>query len=184
MPSAAALTPVDPASGNGTAFALILLLALVAMWFVARAIVRRIQASSADAVVHGDYDVFVIEALANAAKLDGRITAVERDVIVKSIRDACGHDASPAHVDDAIGRAALTKDALVAYLEQHSGAFSQAQKVGFLKALLSVLLADGRFDETEHHALIDYTAAIGFDRQSAPERLRGLIKDMARDRIT
>lgn len=184
MLRAAALTPADPTSGNGMALALVVLLAVVLGWFVLRMGVRRMRASSAEAVVHGSYDVFVLEALANAAKLDGRVTAAERAAIVVSIREACGSEASPAQVDDALGRAMLTKEALVAYLEEHASAFNQEQKVRFLKALLSVLVADGQFDETEHHALVDYTAAIGFDRQSAPQRLRGLISDMARDRIT
>lgn len=179
----AALTPADPSSGNETAFALLLLLALIAAWFAVRFFVRRMRARSAEAVVHGSYDAFLLEALTNAAKLDGRVSAPERDAIAASIRDACGHELSPSQIDDALARATLTKDALVAYLEEHANAFSDVQKVRFLKALLSVLVADGGFDESEHHALVDYTAAIGYDRQSAPQRLRGLVQDMARDRI-
>jgi hypothetical protein len=53
-----------------------------------------------------------------------------------------------------------------------------------LKALLSVFVSDGRFDETEHGALIDYTEAIGFDRQSAPEMLHRLSRDVVRGNIT
>jgi hypothetical protein len=56
--------------------------------------------------------------------------------------------------------------------------------MALLKALLSVFTADGSFDETEHAALVDYTAAVGFDRQSAPEILRGISRDFARGTIT
>jgi hypothetical protein len=56
--------------------------------------------------------------------------------------------------------------------------------VALLKALLSVFVADGRFDEREHAALVDYTEAIGFDRKSAPDMLKGLTRDFAKGNIT
>jgi uncharacterized membrane protein YebE (DUF533 family) len=87
-------------------------------------------------------------------------------------------------VRGALTSAQLTKDELVAYLAARSGKFSREQKMALLKALLSVFSADGRFDETEHAALVDYTAAVGFDRQSAPEMLRGIARDFQRGRIT
>jgi tellurite resistance protein len=93
-----------------------------------------------------------------------------------------GFDA--ALVGVAFTRAQLSKDELVAYLAERARAFTRAQKVSLLKALLGVFVADGRFDETEHAALVDYTAAIGFDRQSAPEMLRGIARDFSRGNIT
>jgi uncharacterized membrane protein YebE (DUF533 family) len=63
-------------------------------------------------------------------------------------------------------------------------AFTQDQKVVLLKALLAVFAADGHFDENEHAALIDYTAAVGFERQSAAERLRALLKSATSGRFT
>ena len=41
---------------------------------------------------------------------------------------------------------------------------------------MTVFVADGKFDEIEHAALVDYTAAVGFDRQGAPEMLRGFVR--------
>ena len=81
-------------------------------------------------------------------------------------------------------QAQLSKDELVAYLAAKANAFTREQKTALLKALLGVFAADGRFDETEHAALVDYTAAVGFDRKSAPEMLRGLTRDFARGTIT
>ena len=60
----------------------------------------------------------------------------------------------------------------------------QRGTVALLKALLSVFVADGRFDEREHAALVDYTEAIGFDRKSAPDMLKGLTRDFAKGNIT
>ena len=39
-------------------------------------------------------------------------------------------------------------------------------------------------DESEHAALVDYTAAVGFDRPGAPQILRNLAADFKRGNIT
>ena len=55
-------------------------------------------------------------------------------------------------------------------------AFTRDQKVALLKALMSVFVSDGKFEESEHAALLDYTAAIGFDREGAPQLLRSFTR--------
>ena len=150
---------------------------------VIRAGIRRLQASRAKAAVHDAFQEFALVALVNAAQLDGRISDPERTAIADAMRELAGPDFDVARLN-AAPRSGLSKDELVAYLEEKSRALPNEQKVAFLKALLGVLVADGRFDEAEHQALVDYTAAVGFDRQGAPGMLRGLLGDMARDRIT
>lgn len=172
------------AGASGSALALLVLIAAIAAWIGVRALVRRLRAEKAEGVVHGEFAAYALEALANAAKLDGRVADAERAAIVQAMRDIAGAGFDAAQLDAALARAALTKDELVAYLGDKSRVFTNDQKVLFLKALLGVFVADGRFDEIEHHALIEYTAAVGFDRQSAPQMLRGLMTDMVKDRIT
>ncbi len=176
----------EPAAsgGAGSALALLVLIVAIAGWLGLRALIRRFQVRKAERVVHGDFTVFALEALSNAAQLDRRIAAVERDAILAAMREIAGHELGADRVDAALAGARLSKDELVAYLTEKSRAFTREQKVQFLKALLGVFVADGRFEESEHHALIDYTAAVGFDREQAPNMLRGLISDMARSRIT
>ncbi len=171
-------------NGAGSALALLLLIAAVVGWIGVRAVVRRLRARKAESVVHGAFADYALEALVNAARLDGRIADAERSAILQAMRDIAGSNFDAARLDAALSRAVLTKDELVAYLEDKSRSFSDDQKVHFLKALLGVFVADGRFDEIEHHALIEYSAAVGFDRQSAPQMLRGLVSDMVKDRIT
>jgi uncharacterized membrane protein YebE (DUF533 family) len=173
-----------PAEGGGTALALFVVIVAVIVWIGMRVLLRRMRAGKADAVVHGDFAAFALEALANAAKLDGRASDPERAAIAQAMREIAGADFDASRVQSALSSAMLGKDELVAYLAEKGRAFTHAQKVQFLKALLAVFVADGRFEENEHHALVEYTAAIGFDRQSAPQRLRGLLSDMAKDRIT
>ena len=151
--------------GNSALFLLILIAAIVG-WFALQSGIRRLRARKTEAVVHDAFHEFAVVALMNAARLD--ISGAEFD---------------PSRLQVA-ANAQLTKDELVAYLEEKSRTFANEQKVKFLKALLGVLVADGRFDEVEHQALIDYTAAVGFDRHGAPQMLRGLLSDMTRDRIT
>ena len=171
------------ARGTSSALALLILIAVIAGWIGVRAIIRRIRAQKTENVVHGAFTAYALEALANAARLDGRTDTAERDAILKAMRDIAGAGFDSGHLDAALASAALTKDELVAYLEEHSRSLSNDQKVQFLKALLAVFVADGKFDEVEHRALIDYTAAVGFDRQSAPQRLRRLVSDMVSERI-
>ena len=61
-------------------------------------------------------------------------------------------------------------------LAARSRAFTRDQKVALLKALMAVFVSDGKFDESEHSALMDYTAAIGFDREGAPQLLRSFTR--------
>ncbi len=174
-----------PASdANGAMMALLAIAGVALAWFGARTLMQRMRAARTDAVVHGDFAAFALEALVNAAKLDGRFSEPERAAIVAALDEITGGAFDAAQVDVAHGRASLSKGALIDYLGQKSSALSHAQKLQFLKALLRVFIADGVFDETEHHALVEYTAAIGFDRPTAAERLRGLMGAMTRDQIT
>jgi uncharacterized tellurite resistance protein B-like protein len=182
--SAQSTSEASANSGASSALALLVLIAVAAAWLGARAFIRRLRAGKAEAVVHGDFTSFTLYALANAARIDRRIGGAERGAIIDAMHEIAGKGFEASRVDAALGDAKLSKDELVAYLSERSGVFSREQKVTFLKALLGVLVADGAFDEAEHHALVEYTAAVGFDRESAPSRLRGMLSDMARDRIT
>lgn len=176
-----------PASlqGAGDAPILALLAALLAIgaWFAIGAWLRRRRAARADAKVHGDFEAFALAALANAAKLDGVVTGAEQEAIARAMSEAANSDFDPKRVEVALAHATLTKDELIAYVQERAALFSHDQKVLVLKALLSVFVADEHFDEGEHQALIDYTTALGFDRQSAPGQLRGLMSDLARGRM-
>lgn len=174
--------PVSTASSG--ALAVLVLIAVVLAWLGLRALVRRLRAGKTEQVVHGAFDAYALAALVNAAKLDGRIAEAERAAVLAAMRDIAGAGFEAARLDAAFAGAALSKDELVDYLAERARQFSHAQKTALLKALLQVFVADGRFDESEHHALVDYTAAIGFDRKSAPERLRGLVGDMVKERIS
>lgn len=170
--------------GPGPALSLLLLIAAVLGWLGLRALMRRLRADKAEAVVGGAFTAFALEALVNAARLDGKISPGERGAVLAAMRQIAGDALSQDAVEAAFAQARLSKDELIDYLRERGEAFSRAEKLEFLKALLAVLAADGRFDEQEHHALVDYTAAIGFDREGAPGLLRGLMGDLVRDRIT
>ncbi|MBC7770562.1 MAG: TerB family tellurite resistance protein [Phycisphaerales bacterium] len=168
---------------GGAALALFILVLLVGGWFALRTFVRGLRARKARAAVGESFVHFALEALVNAAKLDGRINDEERSAVARALEElAPGSEA--AKVESAFARARLNKDELVAYLAARSRTFSREQKVALLKALMTVFVADGTFDETEHHALVDYTSAIGFDRQSAPEMLRDIARGFQRGSIT
>jgi len=171
-------------SGGSAALALLVLIAALAAWLALRSLVRGLRARKTHNAVGGRYTDYVLQALVNAAKIDGRINAPEREAIGAALAEATGEAVDPPVVENAFTHARLSKDELIAYLTNRAPAFSHAQKVALLKALLSVFVADGHFDEVEHAALIDYTAAIGFERRSAPDMLRGLTRDFARGRIT
>lgn len=181
--SAAAAAPTAPDSGGGT-LALLVLLAAALAWIGLRALIRRLRAGRTERAVHGAFGEFALAALVNAAKLDGRVAEAERAAILAQMREIAGGGFDAAAVDAGFANAALSKEELVAYLSVRAGSFNHAEKTALLKALLAVFVADGRFDEAEHAALLDYTAAIGFDRKSAPERLRGMVGDMVKERIT
>jgi uncharacterized membrane protein YebE (DUF533 family) len=168
----------------GATLALFLLVVLGAGWLALRTFVRSLRARKTERTVGASFTDYALEALVNAAKVDGRVNDEERRAIARAIGELAGPTYTAQVVEAAFGKARLTKDELVAYLAARSKAFSRDQKVALLKALLSVFVADGRFDEREHAALVDYTEAIGFDRRSAPDMLRGLTSDFARGNIT
>lgn len=171
-------------TSDPTAFLVLLALFVggLAVWGL-NVVVRRRRAQRAAALVEGDFGAFMLEALASAASIDGRLGREECAAIAAAMRETAGAELSGAQVKAVAAAARLSKGDLIAYLGEKSQLFSHEQKTALLKALLGVFVADGRFDDVEHAALIDYTAAVGFDRQSAPQRLRGVLDDMARDKI-
>lgn len=180
----AAPAPAAAEPDGSAALALLLLIAMVAGWIGLRSLVRKLRARKADKTLRGDFVEYALQALVNAAKLDGRINDMEKRAIVTALRDIAGEGFEAFKVDVAFEQAKLTKNELVAYLSAKAQVFTRDQKAAFLKALLSVFVADSRFDATEHAALVDYTEAIGFDRQSAIETLRRLSGDVVRGNIT
>ena len=168
----------------GATLALFLLVVLAAAWLGLRTFVRSLRARKTERTVGASFTDYALEALVNAAKVDGRVNDEERRAVARAIGDLAGPTYTGPVVEAAFTKARLTKDDLVAYLAQRSKLFSRDQKVALLKALLSVFVADGNFDEREHAALVDYTEAIGFDRRGAPDMLRGLTRDFAKGNIT
>ncbi|HVV33257.1 MAG TPA: TerB family tellurite resistance protein [Vitreimonas sp.] len=169
------------ASGGGANMPLAILVLIIAVvgWFGLRSFIRSLRARKTEAAVHGSFNDFALQALVNAAKIDGRVADSERTVIAAALKELGGGD-----VDAAFANAKLGKGELVAYLASKSNAFTHEQKQWLLKSLLAVFVADGVFDEAEHAALVDYTAAIGFDRDRAPDMLRKLARDFSRGNIT
>lgn len=181
---AAPLAQPEATQGGGqAALALLLLIALAVVWIGVRTGVRNLRASKTESVTGGRYGDYVLEALVNAAKLDGRVNEAERSAIAAALTEATGAVIDPRVITNAFDHARLNKDELVAYLAARAAGFSQQEKVALLKALMAVFVADGRFDESEHAALIDYTAAVGFDRQAAPDMLRGIARNVSRGNI-
>jgi uncharacterized tellurite resistance protein B-like protein len=170
--------------GAGATLALFLLVVLLAAWLALRTFVRSLRAKKAERTIGRNFPDYALEALVNAAKIDGRVNDEERRAIAGAIAELGGPTYTTQVVEKAFAKAQLSKDELVAYLAARAKNFSRDQKVALLKALLSVFVADGRFDEREHQALVDYTEAVGFDRQGAPDLLRGLTRDFARGNIT
>lgn len=180
----AAPAPEAAEPDGSAALALLLLIAMVAGWIGLRSLVRRLRARKADKTLRGDFVEYALQALVNAAKLDGRVNDMEKRAIVTALRDLDGEAFESARVEAAFASARLTKNELVDYLSAKAQVFTRDEKASFLKALLSVFVSDGRFDATEHAALVDYTEAIGFDRQSAIETLRRLSGDFVRGNVT
>jgi uncharacterized membrane protein YebE (DUF533 family) len=179
---ATASAPIQPA-GNPTMLVIGALIAIAAVWLAASSLLRFMRANKAEAATGGRFSDFILEALVNAAKIDGRVSDAERAAIAEALTEATGAALDPPVLDNAMAHAKLSKDELVAYLTARASQFTRPQKVALLKALLAVFVSDGRFDEAEHAALIDYTSAIGFDRQSAPQLLRGFEGEMRRGNI-
>jgi uncharacterized membrane protein YebE (DUF533 family) len=182
--AASAQAPLVDEGGAGATLALFLLVVLVAAWLGMRTFVRSLQARRAERAVGASFPDYALQALVNAAKIDGRVNDEERRAIASAMSELGGPVYTAQVVQDAFAKARLSKDELVAYLAARAKGFSREQKTALLKALLSVFVADGKFDEREHHALVDYTEAVGFDRQGAPDMLRGLSRDFARGNIT
>jgi uncharacterized membrane protein YebE (DUF533 family) len=182
--AAANAVAAQPENPGGLALALLVVIAAAAAWIGLRSMVRSLRAGRTQAVVEGKFPNYALEALVNAAKIDGRVSDEERKAVGRAMTEVAGISFDAAKIDSAFASAGLSKDELVAYLAARSGVFTREQKTALLKALLGVFAADGHFDETEHAALVDYTAAVGFDRKSAPEMLRSLTRDFARGNIT
>lgn len=172
----AATDAVPQDSNGGAVVALFVVIAAVALWIAFRAFIRGLQAKKTETATGGDFAGYALEALVNAAKLDGRVNEEEKRAITIAMRDIAGEAFEAAKVEACFARPGLNKDELVSFLAARSRAFTRDQKVALLKALMSVFVSDGKFEETEHSALIDYTAAIGFDRQGVPEMLRGFAR--------
>jgi uncharacterized membrane protein YebE (DUF533 family) len=166
-----AAASTETASAGNAPLALLVVLVAAVGWFGLRTLVRTMRAGKVAAAVGGSFNDFACEALVNASKLDGRIDERERTVIRNGLREI-GVSLSEVALEAAFTRARLSKNELVAYMAAKAGVFTRDQKAWLLKTLFAVFVADGRFEEQEHAALVDYTAAIGFDREKAPEVLR------------
>lgn len=178
------ITDSGTLGGDTTTTVIILLIVAVVVWIAFRAAGRALRAEKTASVVGASFADYAREALVNAAKIDGRVSDDERAAVSRAMSELVGDAHDEAKLTEAFAQARLNKDELVAYLAGRSRTFSREQKTALLKALLAVFVADGRFDETEHAALVDYTAAVGFDRQNAPDMLRGLARDFTRGNIT
>lgn len=163
-------------SNGGAVIALFVVIAAVALWVAFRAFIRGLQAKKTETATGGDFAGYALEALVNAAKLDGRINDEERRAITIAMREIAGEAFEAVKVEEAFARPGLNKDELISFLAARSRAFTRDQKVALLKALMAVFVSDGKFEETEHGALMDYTAAIGFDREGAPQLLRSFTR--------
>ena len=161
---------------GGAILALFVIIVAISLWIALRAFVRGLRASKTQSATGGDYAEYALQALVNAAKIDGRVNDEERRAVAESMRVLAGEGFDAARVEKCFATATLDKTQLVAFLAARSAKFSRDQKVALLKALMTVFVADGKFDEIEHAALVDYTAAVGFDRQGAPEMLRGFVR--------
>lgn len=163
--------------GNGGAVvALFVVIAAVALWVAFRAFIRGLQAKKTETATGGDFSGYALEALVNAAKLDGRINDEEKRAIAIAMREIAGEAFETVKVEECFARPGLNKDELISFLAARSRAFTRDQKVALLKALMAVFVSDGKFEESEHGALMDYTAAIGFDREGAPQLLRSFTR--------
>lgn len=177
MLTQAATDAAQSESGNGgTVLALFIIVAAVGLWFALRTFVRGLQANKTQSATGGEFNGYALEALVNAAKLDGRVNDEERRAIAVAMREIAGEAFESGKVDECFARNGLNKDELVSFLAARSRAFTRDQKVALLKALMAVFVSDGKFDESEHSALMDYTAAIGFDREGAPQLLQSFTR--------
>lgn len=118
---------------------------------------------------------FLLEALANAARIDGDAAAPEREAIAAAMSRATGAPFAGAAVDAAIAAARFTRQDLTAYLRKRHAQFSRAQRMTILRELLSVIAADGLFAAPEREALEAYIEAIGFAESQVETILDALV---------
>ncbi len=163
-------------SNGGAVIALFIIVAAVGLWFALRTFIRGLQAKKTETATGGDFTGYALEALVNAAKIDGRVNEHEKRAITLAMREIAGEAFEALKVEECFGRQGLNKDELISFLAARSRAFSRDQKVALLRALMSVFVSDGKFEESEHGALMDYTAAVGFDREGAPQLLRSFTR--------
>lgn len=164
------------ASNGGAVIALFVIVAALGLWFALRTFIRGLQAKKTETATGGDFTGYALEALVNAAKIDGRVNEQEKRAITLAMREIAGEAFEAVKVEESFARQGLNKDELISFLAARSRAFSRDQKVALLKALMSVFVSDGKFEESEHGALMDYTAAVGFDREGAPQLLRSFTR--------
>lgn len=176
-------TESTPSEGSA-ALALFVLLIAVLAWIGLRMMIRSLRSRKTEAAVGMSFSAFALQALVNAARIDGRVAQEEKNAILTAMRQIDGEAFEASSVESAFAGAGLGKAELVAYLSAHANKFTRDQKAALLKGLVSVFVSDGRFDEGEHAALVDYTTAIGFDRQGAVNTLRSLSSQMLRGNIT
>ena len=175
-------TPADAKSGDGgfdVATIIFLVLAGIVIFLGLTTLQRKQRVQAVETVVQGKFTDFMLEVLANAARIDGHVDDAERQAIVDVMSQANGALFARADADAALSRATLNKAQLVTYLNAKARTFTIAQKTALLKGVLTVAMADGRFDEREHAVYLDYIAAIGFDHKTAPQILQQLIHDLA-----
>ena len=163
-------------SSGGAVIALFIIVAAVGLWFALRTFIRGLQAKKTETATGGDFTGYALEALVNAAKIDGRVNDQEKRAITLAMREIAGEAFEALKVEESFARQGLNKDELISFLAARSRAFSRDQKVALLRALMSVFVSDGKFEESEHGALMDYTAAVGFDREGAPQLLRSFTR--------
>lgn len=163
-------------SNGGAVVALFVIVAALGLWFALRTFIRGLQAKKTETATGGDFTGYALEALVNAAKIDGRVNEQEKRAITLAMREIAGEAFEAIKVEECFAKQSLNKDELIAFLAARSRAFSRDQKVALLKALMSVFVSDGKFEESEHGALMDYTAAVGFDREGAPQLLRSFTR--------
>lgn len=176
--------PATGAATDSTPLLLAVLIAAIALWFGVRFLISRMRAGKTQVATGGRFADYALHALVNASKIDNKVSDDEKRAITAAMSEIWGQAFDPSAVDRAFLNATLSKDELVAYLKMNATAFTQDQRVLLLKALLAVFAADGHFDENEHAALIDYTAAVGFERRGAAERLRALLTSATSGRFT
>ncbi len=165
-----------PPSNGGAVVALFVIVAALGLWFALRTLIRSMQAKKTETATGGDFGGYALEALVNAAKIDGRVNDQEKRAIALAMREIAGEAFEVVKVEECFARKGLNKNELISFLAARSSAFSRDQKVALLRALMTVFVADGKFEESEHGALMDYTAAVGFDREGAPQLLRSFTR--------